>query len=41
MNLAMGGGLTGEIDPALERGDMGIDHVRVYSIDGVGTVRLS
>jgi len=41
MNLAMGGGFTGEIDPALERAEMAIDHVRVYSIDGVGTVRLS
>jgi len=41
MNLAMGGGFTGEIDPALERAEMAVDHVRVYSIDGVGTVRLS
>ncbi len=41
MNLAMGGGFTGDIDPALERAEMAIDHVRVYSIDGVGTVRLS
>ena len=41
MNLAMGGGFTGEIDPDLDRAEMAIDHVRVYSIDGVGTVRLS
>lgn len=40
MNLAMGGGFTGEIDPALEKAEMLIDHVRVYSIDGVGRVSL-
>ena len=41
MNLAMGGGFTGDIDPALTHAEMTIDHVRVYSLDGVGAVRLS
>jgi beta-glucanase (GH16 family) len=40
MNLAMGGGFTGEIDPALTLAEMAIDHVRVYSIDGVGQVTV-
>ena len=38
MNLAMGGGFTGEIDPNLNRAEMLIDHVRVSSINGVGEV---
>ena len=37
-NLAMGGGFTGEIDPALNRAEMTIDYVRVSSINGVGEV---
>ena len=37
-NLAMGGGFTGPIDPALERAEMVLDYVRVYSINGVGEV---
>jgi beta-glucanase (GH16 family) len=37
-NLAMGGGFTGEIDPALNRAEMLIDYVRVSSINGVGEV---
>jgi beta-glucanase (GH16 family) len=37
-NLAMGGGFTGDIDPLLERAEMKIDYVRVYSVDGVGEV---
>ena len=37
-NLAMGGGFTGEIDPALNKAEMLIDYVRVYSLDGVGEV---
>ena len=40
MNLAMGGGFTGDIDPALTRAEMAIDHVRVYSLDGVGQVTV-
>ena len=40
MNLAMGGGFTGAIDPALTHAEMAIDHVRVYSLDGVGQVTL-
>ena len=38
MNLAMGGGFTGEIDPNLNHAEMLIDHVRVSSINGVGEV---
>ena len=38
MNLAMGGGFTGEIDPKLNRAEMVIDHVRVSSINGIGEV---
>ena len=37
-NLAMGGGFTGEIDPALTSAEMILDHVRVYAINGVGEV---
>ncbi|MEY4079214.1 MAG: hypothetical protein RIS80_983 [Actinomycetota bacterium] len=40
MNLAMGGGFTGEIDPALTHAEMTIDHVRVYALDGVGEISL-
>lgn len=39
-NLAMGGGFTGDIDPALKEAQFAIDHIRVYSIDGVGEVIL-
>jgi hypothetical protein len=34
----MGGGFTGDIDPTLESAEMVLDHVRVYSINGVGEV---
>ena len=40
MNLAMGGGFTGDIDPALTHAEMTIDHVRVYALDGVGEISL-
>jgi len=40
-NLAMGGGFTGDIDPALKQAEFALDHIRVYSIDGVGQVTLS
>ncbi len=36
VNLAMGGGFTGDIDPDLAQAHMTIDHIRVFSIDGVG-----
>lgn len=35
-NLAMGGGFTGPIDPAITQAELTIDYVRVYSIDGIG-----
>ena len=38
LNLAMGGGFTGEIDPALNQAEMAVQSIRVYSIDGVGEV---
>ena len=37
-NLAMGGGFTGEIDPNLNKAEMLIEYIRVYSVDGVGEV---
>ena len=38
MNLAMGGGFTGDIDPTLTHAEMQVEAVRVYSIDGIGEV---
>jgi beta-glucanase (GH16 family) len=35
-NLAMGGGFTGNIDPDLNRAELAIDYIRVFSIDGIG-----
>lgn len=40
MNLAMGGGFTGDIDPTLNHAEMQVESVRVYSIDGVGEVKF-
>ena len=41
MNLAMGGGFTGDIDPALESAQMRVAELNVYSIDCVGEVKQS
>jgi beta-glucanase (GH16 family) len=38
MNLAMGGGFTGNIDPELTTAEMVVESVRFYSLDGVGAV---
>ena len=40
MNLAMGGGFTGEIDPTLTEAQFTVQSVRVYSIDGIGEVNF-
>lgn len=40
MNLAMGGGFTGDIDPNLNHAEMRVKALRVYSIDGVGAVTV-
>lgn len=40
MNLAMGGGFTGDIDPELTHAEMQVESVRVYSIDGIGEVNF-
>ena len=38
LNLAMGGGFGGQIDPTLKQSTMSFDYVRFYSINGVGEV---
>lgn len=40
VNLAMGGHFTGPIDPELNEAVYKLDHIRHYSIDGVGTATL-
>ena len=40
MNLAIGGGFTGDVDPALTSAEMQVEAVRVYSIDGIGEVNF-
>ena len=40
LNLAMGGGFTGDIAPSLTSAEMVVESVRVYSLDGVGEVTL-
>ena len=38
LNLAIGGGFGGAVDPALTTGTLSIDYIRFYSNDGVGQV---
>lgn len=38
INLAIGGGFGGAVDPSLTTGTMSIDYIRFYSNDGVGQV---
>ena len=38
LNLAMGGGFGGQIDPNLSQSTLSFDYVRAYSINGVGEV---
>ena len=38
LNLAMGGEFTGEIDPTINKAQLIVDYIRVYSINGVGKV---
>jgi beta-glucanase (GH16 family) len=40
INLAIGGGFAGPIDPAITEADYVLDYIRHYSIDGVGTNRV-
>ena len=40
LNLAIGGKLGGEVDPALDRSQFFVDYIRHYSVDGVGEVFL-
>jgi hypothetical protein len=38
LNLAIGGGFAGEVDPTLTSAQLAVDWIRHYSIDGVGEV---
>lgn len=38
LNLAMGGGFGGQVDPGVTQSTMSVDYVRAYSINGVGEV---
>ena len=41
LNVAMGGGMGGNIDPALTTTSMAVDYVKFYSVNGVGKVTLT
>ncbi len=40
MNLAIGGWFAGDVDPKLERAELGVESIKYFSIDGVGEVIL-
>jgi len=40
INLAMGGWFAGDIDPALTQAHFEVQSIKVYSVDGVGQVKL-
>ena len=41
MNLAIGGWFAGEVDPALTEAIFEVKSIKVYSVDGIGSVELN